>query len=50
MALKDKASSNVDGSLSAPNDKCSFSHKAGLKEGGRGEIERGRKREGFPRH
>ena len=36
--------------LYLPNDKCSFSHKAGLKEGGRGEIERGRKREGFPRH
>lgn len=33
-----------------PNDKCSFSWKAGLKEGGRGQIERRRKREGFPRH
>lgn len=32
------------------NDKWSFSHEAGLKEGCGAEIEKGRKREGFPRH
>lgn len=37
--------------LYLPNDKCSFSYKAGLKEEGRGDTASGgRKREGFPRH